>query len=216
MSEPEFLTATRSAYDALAEEYAESVGDTVWNDPFARAMLGAFAETVRQAGPRPVADVGCGPGRLTGRLHGLGLDVFGVDLSPRMLAVARREQPGLRFEEGSLTALDVEDGALGGLVSSYSVIHTPPERLPEVVAEFHRALAPGGHLLLFFYAHTDASQLAWPFDHKVAPAYRLSIDRVAALLADAGFTETARLVEQPGEDSLRGFEHAHVLVRKPA
>lgn len=216
MSEPEFLTATRSAYDAVAEEYAEAVGDAVWDDPFARAMLRAFAETVRRDGPRPVADVGCGPGRLTGRLHDLGLDAFGVDLSPEMLAIARREQPGLRFEEGSLTALDIADGALGGLVSSYSIIHTPPERLPGVFAEFHRVLAPGGHMLLLFFTHTDASQLAWAFDHKVAPAYRLSIDRVAALLAEAGFAETARLVEQPPEGSVRDFELGHLMVRRPA
>lgn len=216
MSEPGFISATRSAYDAVAVEYAEVVGDTVRNDLFARAMMGAFAELVKETGAKPVADVGCGPGRVTAHLHGLGLDAFGVDLSSEMLAIARREQPGLRFEQGSLTALEIEDEALGGLVSSYSIIHTPPERLGDVFAEFHRVLAPGGCALLFFFADTDDSRLARPFDHKVALAYRLSIDRVAALLAEAGLTETARLIEQPPADSERGFEFGHLLARRPA
>jgi 2-polyprenyl-3-methyl-5-hydroxy-6-metoxy-1,4-benzoquinol methylase len=38
-----------------------------------------------------VADVGCGPGRITGLLRGLGLDVFGIDLSPAMIELARRD-----------------------------------------------------------------------------------------------------------------------------
>jgi ubiquinone/menaquinone biosynthesis C-methylase UbiE len=64
-----------------------------------------------------------------------------------MVAPARRSNPGLRFEEGSMTALDLPDGALGGIVAMYSIIHIPRERLPEVFAEFHRVLAPGGHRL---------------------------------------------------------------------
>ncbi|WP_026931497.1 class I SAM-dependent methyltransferase [Glycomyces tenuis] len=215
MSEPEFISTTRSSYDAVAEEYAEVVGDAVRGNPFARAMMGAFAELVKEAGASRVADLGCGPGRVTAHLHGLGLDVFGVDLSSEMLAIARREQPGLRFEQGSMAALDVEDGSLGGLVSSYSIIHTPPEELPAVFAEFHRVLAPGGCVLLLFFADTDSSQLAWPFDHKVTLAYRLSVDRVGELLRKAGFAEVARLIEQPPADSERGFEFGHVLVRKP-
>nr|WP_240973214.1 class I SAM-dependent methyltransferase [Nonomuraea sp. FMUSA5-5] len=69
-------------------------------------MLTGFAELVRAAGPGPVADAGCGPGRLAAHLHGLGSPVSGVDLSPQMIAVARQAYPGLRFEVGSMTALD--------------------------------------------------------------------------------------------------------------
>ncbi|OKH99228.1 hypothetical protein A6A06_27125 [Streptomyces sp. CB02923] len=41
--------------------------------------------------------------------------------------------------------------AFGGIVARYSIIHTPPEVLPTVFEEFHRALAPGGQLLLGFH-----------------------------------------------------------------
>jgi SAM-dependent methyltransferase len=108
------------------------------------------------------------------------------------------------------------DGALGGIVARYSIIYTPPERLPEALAEFYRVLAPGGHLLLAFQAGEELPQLAEAFDHTVALAYRWSPDRVANLLRETGLTEVARLVIAAGEDSMRGFQQAHLLVRKPA
>ncbi|GGS15675.1 hypothetical protein GCM10010221_10910 [Streptomyces parvus] len=64
---------------------------------------------------------------MTEHLHGLGrgLDVFGIDLSPQMVAVARQEHPGLRFEVGSMLALELPVASLGGLLAWYSTIHVP-------------------------------------------------------------------------------------------
>ncbi|WP_433272844.1 methyltransferase domain-containing protein [Actinosynnema sp. CS-041913] len=104
MAEPDFVRRTRSSYDALADDYAEWIRDELAAKPLDRAVLGGFAELVRTAGVGPVADVGCGSGRVTAHLAGLGLSVFGIDLSPRMVAAARRAYPGLRFSVGSMTA----------------------------------------------------------------------------------------------------------------
>jgi SAM-dependent methyltransferase len=45
-----------------------------------------------------VVDVGCGTGATTAMLHDFDLDVVGIDLSPNMIADARRLNLGLRFE----------------------------------------------------------------------------------------------------------------------
>jgi SAM-dependent methyltransferase len=213
MTEPPHLHATRDAYDAVAGLYAECFAGSLAERPLDRSLITAFGELVRADGGGPVADLGCGPGYVTAYLHSLGLSAFGVDLSPEMVALARQAHPGLRFETGSMTALDVADGALGGVLSRHSVIHTPPELLPEVFAEFRRMLAPGGRLLLSFFAGDDPRRLAEPFDHRVAPAYRLSPDGVAGLLRRAGLSETARLVREPEEDER--FRQAYVLARRP-
>ncbi len=48
-----------------------------------------------------------------------------------------------RFDRGTMATLELADGALPGIVAWYSIIHTPPELLPVVFAEFHRTpLAP--------------------------------------------------------------------------
>ncbi|NBE94854.1 class I SAM-dependent methyltransferase [Nonomuraea sp. KC401] len=214
MTEPDLITATREAYDAVAARYAEDIPERYHAEPLNHAMIPVFVELIRTHGGGLVADVGCGPGHVTAHLHALGLSVFGVDLSPEMIVLARSRHPELRFEVGAMEALKVDDAALAGVLANYSIIHTPPERLPEAFAEFHRVLAPGGHLLLGFQAHDDATEVAESFDHLVSLAYRYSPDHIAGLLLSAGLTEVARLVISPEEDPRRGFPQAYLLARR--
>lgn len=104
MTEPSYLTTTRESYDTVADDYAELVKSLLAKEPLGRAMLAAFAEHVRADGGQPVADLGCGPGHVTAHLNSLGVSAFGVDLSPKMVEIARRTYPDLRFEVGSMTA----------------------------------------------------------------------------------------------------------------
>jgi SAM-dependent methyltransferase len=213
---PSSLETTRDAYDAIAVLYAETFPTALDDHPVDRSLIAGFAEMVRIDGGGPVADLGCGHGRMTAYLASLGVTASGVDLSPTMIELARRDNPDLRFEEGSMTALDIADGTLAGVLAWYSVIHTPPEELPVIFAEFGRVLAPGGHLLLGFFAtDADSPQPSEPFDHKVSLAYRLSIDHVADLARKAGLEEVARLRREPGGNERR-FQQGRLLARKPA
>ncbi|MFJ8644908.1 class I SAM-dependent methyltransferase [Streptomyces sp. NPDC093546] len=217
MVEHDALSATREAYDAAAPAYAELFRDTLRDRPLERAMLGAFAEVVRASGggrDGQVADLGCGPGYVTAYLAELGLAAVGVDASPAMIELARQAYPGLRFEVGSMAALEIGDGELGGVLSRWSIIHTPPHELPVVLAEFHRVLAPGGHLLVGFSATEDPSHPTQVFDHAVAPAYRWSPDHLAGLLREAGLVEVARMVCEPQPADRRQFQEVQLLARK--
>ncbi|MCU7826219.1 class I SAM-dependent DNA methyltransferase [Kitasatospora sp. DSM 101779] len=207
------LDTTRAAYDAVAVRYTELFADDFGARPLDRAMIDALAELVLQAGGGPVADLGCGPGHVTARLHGLGLDAFGIDVSPAMVAIARSRYPQLRFTEGPMLGTGLAEGSLGGILAHYSLIHTPPEELPEVFAEFHRLLAPGGHLLVAVQSGDGPLPPVTAYDHKVAPAYRWWPDALAALLREAGLTEVARLVREPYEGERT--PHAQLLVRRP-
>lgn len=214
MVEHDSLSATREAYDAAAPTYARLFRDTLRDSPLDRAFLGAFAEVVRASGNDRVADLGCGPGHVTAHLDELGLAVSGVDASPTMIELARQACPGLRFDVGSMAALDIADGVLGGVLSRWSVIHTPPVELPGILAEFHRVLAPGGHLLIGFWAHDDPSHPTQVFDHAVAPAYRWWPDHLAAMLRESGLAEVARMVREPQPTDRRQFQEVHLLARK--
>lgn len=216
VTEPSYLTDTRSGYDAIAVHYAEHFEGALEAEPLGRALLAAFAELVLVDGAGPVVEVGSGPGRVTAHLHSLGLDVSGVDLSPAMVALARREQPGLRFHEGSMAALDVADGALAGLVAWYSVIHIAPEDLPAVFAEFHRVLAPGGHLLLAFQVGDQPLHFDDAFGHAVSLDFRrYSPDRIEQLLVEAGFDMVARLLREPeASERVELVPQSHLLARR--
>jgi SAM-dependent methyltransferase len=219
--DPDFLDRTRHAYDAMAEQYAARFpGDALDERPLDRALLHAFAEQVRAAGPAPVADLGSGPGHVTARLHRLGVPVFGVDLSPRMVALARRTHPDLRFHVGSMTSLDLPDATVGGILALDSLIHVPDDRLTAVLAGFHRVLVPGGQVLLGFGSGrgdgtTERQRVTERFgrpmdlDHH----YRAP-ETVAARLAEAGLRVWARVLREPldGEDRPRACLLAHKAV----
>ena len=218
MIEASYLATTRTAYDTVAVNYAEQQNAALDDRPLDRAMLVGFAQLV--LGPdgdpdaRAVADLGCGPGHVTAHLRSLGLTARGIDLSPAMVAVARAAHPDLRFDEGSMTALDLPDGVLGGILARYSIIHTPPEQLPVVFAEFHRVLALGGHVLLAFQVGDERVHVQKGYGHDVSlDAYRLSPDTVVELLERAGFEMVARLLCEREENEKT--PQAHLIARKP-
>jgi SAM-dependent methyltransferase len=216
VTEPSYLAAVRESYDTVAADYVERVKTPAELDPLSRAMLASFAEVVRKADLGPVADLGCGPGRVTAHLTDLGVSAHGVDLSPKMIELARQAHPGLSFTVGSMTALPVPDNALGGILAYYSTHHTPPELLPVVFAEFERTLAPGGHLMMAGWVgdnmHLRPTQAYG--GHPVSyESHLLPPDRIVALLGQAGLVLTARLLQEP--DAGANGSIATFLARKP-
>jgi SAM-dependent methyltransferase len=117
--QPADLETVRESYDRVADAYVELAMGRLEEEPWLRAVLGAFAESVRGLGP--VLDVGCGPGTVTAYLAERGLDVSGVDLSPRMIDNARRLHPQCRFSVASATALDLDEASLGGVLGWWSL-----------------------------------------------------------------------------------------------
>jgi SAM-dependent methyltransferase len=210
LREPAFLTETRRGWDAFAEEYAERFRDEPAARIWDRALLAGFAELVGVA-PGPVVEVGSGPGNTTAHLHGLGLDVTGIDLSPRMVAVARRDHPQVHYEVGSLTAIDRPDASLAGLVAWYSIINLPDDALPAVFAEFRRVLAPGAPVILAFQIGDDVRVLEDITFHRRRP------EAVAALLAAAGLEPVLRTVREPAEypGQVEQVPQAYLVARRP-
>lgn len=192
------LVAIRESYDTVAESYAELVPPLFAEDAVGRGMVGAFAELVLGDGGGLVADLGCGPGHVTAHLNSLGVKAFGVDLSPRAVGIARRRYPGLRFEVGSMASLELLDGSLGGVLSWWSIQHTPPGELPAVFGEFFRVLGNGGYLLVGFHDGDDHRRPERAYGHPVSyDTYLLRPEWVGELLGAAGFSVMARL-HQPG------------------
>ncbi|MER7476885.1 class I SAM-dependent methyltransferase [Streptomyces sp. NPDC126510] len=219
MRAPDFVESTQASYDAIAEVYAAEHPDSLAGRPLERALLSAFVELVRATGAPgrpPVADIGSGPGYVTARLHEAGLPVFGVDASPRMVALARRAHPELRFHVGSMTALDLPEATLGGIVALYSIIHVPDDHLPSVFAGFHRVLLPGAPVLLGFQSGDEDGhqRLTERFGREISLDYFWRTpETVAGHLTRAGLEMYARVLREPeaGEKLPRAF----LLARRP-
>ncbi|HUY67559.1 MAG TPA: class I SAM-dependent methyltransferase [Acidimicrobiales bacterium] len=120
-------------------------------------------------------------------MDSLGVDAFGIDLSPAMVDLARRTYPHLHFDVGSITALDLSDATAGGVLGWYSTIPTPPPDLPGAFAEFSRVLTPGGYLLVGFHVGDGAPPRTVAFsDGVAADAYDVTPEQVADLCRQAG------------------------------
>ncbi|HKX68578.1 MAG TPA: DUF480 domain-containing protein, partial [Intrasporangium sp.] len=92
----------RTSYDAVATAYADALVDELRGLPFERWLLD---RVIAHAGEEPVVEVGSGPGHVTAYLADGGADAVGIDLSPAMVAEARRRFPDGRFEVGDLRRL---------------------------------------------------------------------------------------------------------------
>ncbi|MFJ5261283.1 class I SAM-dependent methyltransferase [Streptomyces sp. NPDC088387] len=213
---PDFVPATRASYDTIAPEYAARHPDGTAGRPLDRALLAAFAELSRKHAPRPVADLGSGPGDVTARLHALDVPVFGVDVSPRMVEVARRAHPGLRFHVGSMTALDLPDGTLGGVLALYSIIHVPDDHLVALFEEFRRVLVVGAPVLLGFQSGDvdEVMRISERFGRGISLDFHVrGVDTVVECLAKAGLTVGARALREAEGEETR--PRAFVLASKP-
>lgn len=143
----------RAAHDVLAEVYASRLAGALDQMPAERAVLNLFSDLILAAGiGTDVADVGCGTGRLAPYLAARGLSPVGVDLSPEMVRVARRDYPGFRFDVADLRSLPFGDAALAGVVGWYSLMFLAPGDRPAAFGELARVVRPGGHLVTAFKA----------------------------------------------------------------
>ena len=134
------------SYDRVAERYAEQFFTELDRKPFDRDLLDRYAETIRGHGK--VCDLGCGPGHVARYLQARGVEVLGVDISPRVVEVARQLTPGIRFDQGDMRALDLLDSSLAGVVAFYSIIHLARSVVPRALDEMMRVLRPGGVALI--------------------------------------------------------------------
>jgi SAM-dependent methyltransferase len=205
----------RAAHDVLAEFYVAHLADALARMPADRAVLGMFCDLVADAGLGVgVADIGCGTGRLAPFLAARGLAPRGVDLSPEMVRVARRDHPDFSFDVGDVRALPFEDASLAGVVCWYSLMYLAPSDRPAAFGELARVVRPGGHLATAFKVGDNQVRRAGrntglnvEFD-----IYWLSTEEMQRRVTDAGF-DPVFWAGRPAEEQ-EGSPQGYLIARR--
>jgi SAM-dependent methyltransferase len=204
----------KASYDRIAREYAEHLYGELQGKPFDREILDRFATRLRNAGT--VCDLGCGPGQIARYLRDRDVEASGIDLSPGMVAEARRLNPDIPFWQGDMLALDSKDGTWAGIAAFYAIVHLSGEEIPRAFAEMKRVLQPGGLLLLAFHAgeETVHRDELWGREVDLDFHFFLPEDIEAALRA-AGFGIEEVHVREPYPDVEYPSRRAYILARRP-
>lgn len=205
----------RDSYDALADEYARRLFDELQHKPRDRELLDRFAAAVKGQGE--VYDMGCGPGQVARYLRDAGANVFGLDLSPRMIEQARELNPDISFQEGNLLALDLQDGALAGIAAFYAIVNIPKESLSTVFREMRRVLCPGGLLLLAFHTGDEALHEDELWGRPISmDFFLLEPTAIRRSLESAGFAIEEIIEREPYSPEVEyQSRRAYIFARKP-
>jgi SAM-dependent methyltransferase len=208
------ISDVQAGYDMIAEEYVARLFHELEHKPLDRQLLDRFASEVQAIGL--ACDLGCGPGQVARYLQERGVRVIGVDLSPVMVESARRLNPGIDFTQGDIRSLDIEDGALGGIVAFYSMIHIPRPEVVAALVEMRRVLRPGGLLLLAFHIGDEILHVDELWGRRISVDFLFfRPEEMTGFLRAAGF----QVVEVVEREPYPGVEHqsrrAYIFAEKP-
>jgi SAM-dependent methyltransferase len=193
-----FRDFERAAHDEIAEGYRD----------FFAAVTGYAIEPLLDAASvgasARVLDVATGPGVLAACAARRGASPVGIDLAPKMVAIAAAQYPGLDFHQGDAENLPFPDQSFDAVISNFGIGHLP--RPEQAVREFARVLAPHGVVALswwdvparhrlngIFFDAVNEAHASPPTDLPPGPPmFRFSDDQeLSALLRSAGLTEVA-------------------------
>jgi cyclopropane fatty-acyl-phospholipid synthase-like methyltransferase len=134
--------SVKAGYNQIADMY-DAQRDLFQSIPWLERFVGLLPKS------GAVLDVGCGAGRPVDEyLVAHGCTVHGLDLSERMIELARRQVPQATFEVRDMLDLAAGEFSVDGIVAFYSIFHTPRDqhqRLLDTLASF---LSPGGVMLI--------------------------------------------------------------------
>jgi 2-polyprenyl-3-methyl-5-hydroxy-6-metoxy-1,4-benzoquinol methylase len=145
----------RLCYSTWAQSYHEDYYASAGAYPPVHQDI--VRDVLRRSGARTLLDAGCGPASLLRSLTDLGLQLYGFDLTPEMVAEARRVMKDVspqRLWEGSVTDPDAYRAPDGSAQAYDAAIcigvlpHVPESADAEVVRNLFRAVRPGGTALL--------------------------------------------------------------------
>jgi len=184
-------------YDKIASNYAAHYMDELDHKPLDKLLLRDFAAENKSKGT--ILDIGCGPGQTTKFLvHEGCTDVIGTDLSPVMIAEAKKINPHLNFEVADVLGLQYDTKTFAAAVAFYAIVNLDYPVIKTAFTEINRVLKPGAPFLFSFHTGDDVVHLDELLNEEVdIDFYFFEVESIISLLKETGFTIADALVRYP-------------------
>jgi O-antigen chain-terminating methyltransferase len=155
------------------------------------------------SGASPVLDLGCGRGEFLELLRDEGIEALGVDGNRDM--VRRCRERGLSAEVADVVDFVTrrEPASFGGIFAAQLVEHLPPRLLGEFLASCHRALRPGGRIVLETVNPRSLIALVEAFYRDLSHEKPLHPETLDFALRAAGFREVELRYSSPVPERAR-------------
>lgn len=125
-------------YDKIAEEYSR-IFDKDFSD---KEFLDKFSSHLEPKAK--ILDLGCGTGREAEYLVNKGFSVEGIDLSEKMLEIAKRNYPNLLFRKMDIRELQYDKESFSAIWAGYSLFHIKKDEFIKTVSDIGNILKPKG------------------------------------------------------------------------
>lgn len=107
-----------------------------------------------------VLDAGCGPGRVSARLHAMGHHTVGVDVDPKLIAAAQEDHPGPTYYVADLSELDLvaqggEAPFDGAVMAGNVMVFIAPDSEVEVLRHVAAHVTPTGFIVVGFHTNRE-------------------------------------------------------------
>jgi SAM-dependent methyltransferase len=178
------------------DEFADQADYDVLGERGYARLLAVFKESVQPRDGQHCVDLGCGTGAFTRRLRVFGLDLMGIDISPRSIERARSMQDGIRYEVSDITATGLPQGSFDVATLSGVLHHiTASADRIRAMREAWRILRPGGRLFAFdpnahspsMFLYRDPRSPLYSSEGKTENEVLLTSDELTGELGESGF-----------------------------
>ena len=109
------------SYSKVAEKYANAFFNELENKPLDKKLYELFALKVPKNGK--CIEIGCGPGEISTYLHSIGINIIGIDKSKEMIDQAKKLNQNIKYIEGDVFELSLENNCINGIVAPYLIVN---------------------------------------------------------------------------------------------
>ncbi len=180
------INEIKKYYDNLAKKYDNNRFENSYGKYLDYQERAFFNSRITKNDNSKILDLGCGTGRF------LNFANFGVDISPKMIAVSESKFPNIEFREGSVSNIPFEDDFFETIFSMHVIMHLNHKITMDFLDESHKKLKNNGKLIFDFPSKKRRKLMNFKSQNWHA-ANSFSIDKIKKMIKEKmEFNKTSR------------------------